>query len=402
MGRGDGRVTSGVGENAGAACAICGHPALRPVLDLDAVPVLCTQILHDADEARDVPRGDIRLAICERCSYVGNVAFDPTLVEYDGDYENSQFFSASFQAYADDLARHLVASHGLDGGIVVEIGSGKGEFLALLCRAGAARGVGFDPSYGGEVADSGADLNLEFVTELYREDSAVEPADLVCARHVLEHIEAPVEFLQTVRAAMRHSGARVLYLEVPNAGFTLGAAGLWDVIYQHRSYFTAAALRETVRQAGFEVTDLRERFDGQFLSVEAIPAPEHPLPAPDRREIEQFIALAEGASRRQRDNVARWEAVLATVAPESTALWGAGAKGVMFLNAVSPGAVGVAVDVNPRKWGSRVPGTAQRVVSPADLSELVMDHVIVSNGAYEDEIRQKLASLGVTAPVSVL
>lgn len=396
-------MTSGVGENAGAACAICGHPALRPVLDLDAVPVLCTQILHDADEARDVPRGDIRLAICERCSYVGNVAFDPTLVEYDGDYENSQFFSPSFREYAVDLARHLVEAHDVEGGVVVEIGSGKGEFLALLCQSGAARGVGFDPSYGGEVAEVGADLDLEFVTEFYGEDTALEPADLVCARHVLEHLEAPVEFLRTVRAAMTRSGARALYLEVPNARFTLGDAGLWDVIYQHRSYFTAAALRETVQRAGFEVTDLRERFDGQFLSVEATPVVEGPAADVDGPEIARFVELADGAGLRHRENVARWEDLLADSSPESAVLWGAGAKGVMFLNAVSPGAVGVAVDVNPRKWGSRVPGTAQEVVAPRDLLHRVPPaQVIVSNARYEGEVREALAGLGLDARVASL
>jgi hypothetical protein len=373
------------------------------VLAIDAVPVLCTQILHDADEARRVPRGDIALMICERCSYVGNVAFDPTLVEYDGDYENSQFFSPSFRDYAADLARHLVEAHAVQGGVVVEIGSGKGDFLTLLCRAGAARGIGFDPSYRGEVAEAGADLDLEFVTEFYGEDTALEPADLVCARHVLEHLEAPVEFLRTVRAAMLRSGARALYLEVPNARFTLGAAGLWDVTYQHCSYFTAPALRETVQRAGFEVIDLRERFDGQFLSVEAAPLEEPTAPTRDPSGVQDFVALAEGAGRRHRDNVARWEAQLAGHAPESTALWGAGAKGVMFLNAVAPGAVGVAVDVNPRKWGSRVPGTAQEVVDPRQLPRgTPPEQVIVSNAAYEGEVREALAGLGLDAQVALL
>ncbi len=398
-----GGVVSTPGARPESVCPVCGHRGLRPILALDAVPVQCTQILQDADEARSVPRGDMRLSVCERCSYVGNVAFEAALVEYDGDYENSQFFSPSFHAYATDLARHLIDDHHLDGGVVVEIGSGKGEFLAMLCRAGAARGIGFDPSYNGEVAASGADLDLEFVTEFYGDESADGPADLVCARHVLEHLESPVEFLRTVRGGMERSGARVLYLEVPNAGFTLGAAGLWDVIYQHRSYFSAPALRSTVEAAGFAVTDLRERFGGQFLSVEATPATQAVASDPDRAAVGAFVALAEGAGRRHRDNVARWEAALDAASPERTVLWGAGAKGVMFLNAVAPGAVGVAVDVNPRKWGSRVPGTAQEVIPPGDLpGRAPLERVIVSNAAYEAEVRAELATLGVAASVSVL
>jgi hypothetical protein len=75
----------------------------------------------------------------------------------------------------------------------------------------------------------------------------------------------------------------------------------------------------------------------------------------------------------------------------------------MFLNAVRPGAVGFAVDVNPRKWGSRVPGTAQEVVAPEDLRARVRpDRIILSNAVYEREVRADLADLGVTAPVSAL
>ena len=131
-------MTRTAGARPQTTCPVCGHVGLRPILALDAVPVQCTQILQDADEARSVPRGDMRLSVCERCSYVGNVAFEAALVEYDGDYENSQFFSPSFHAYATDLARQLIDDHHHAGGVVVEIGSGKGEFLAMLCRAGAA------------------------------------------------------------------------------------------------------------------------------------------------------------------------------------------------------------------------------------------------------------------------
>jgi SAM-dependent methyltransferase len=388
-----------------AICPVCGRDGLVGILELSGIPVQCTQILRDPDEARDVPRGEMRLSVCPGCSYAGNVSFDPALVEYDGDYENSQFFSPLFQAYAADLARHLVEAHGLHGGVVVEIGSGKGEFLAMLCRAGAARGLGFDPSYRGEVAEVARDLDVEFITEFYDERGSEGPTDLVCARHVLEHLDAPVEFLQTIRRGMERSGARILYLEVPNARFTLGAAGLWDVIYQHRSYFSAPALRTTVEAAGFRVLDIRERFDGQFLSVEATPHGDGVATTwdHDAGEIRGFVDLAVGAGRRHQENVAHWELELAASSPDEVVLWGAGAKGVMFLNAVSPGAITRAVDVNPRKWGSRVPGTAQEVIAPHDLlGRSSVRRVIVSNATYEAEVRRDLDALGVAAAVVAL
>ena len=396
-------MTRTSGARSQTACPVCGHVGLLPILALDAVPVQCTQILQDVDEARGVPRGDMRLSVCERCSYVGNVAFEADLVEYDGDYENSQFFSPSFQAYATDLARHLIDDHGLGGGVVVEIGSGKGEFLAMLCRAGTARGIGFDPSYGGEVAASGADLDLEFVTEFYGDESADGPADLVSAARartprVTGRLPADGAWghgaVGRARAVPGGPQRRVH----PGRRRAVGRGLPAPLVLRH-----APALRHTVEAAGFAVTDLRERFDGQFLSVEATPTTEAVTADPDPVAVGEFVAVAEGAGRRHRDNVTRWEAALAASSPEHTVLWGAGAKGVMFLNAVAPGAVGVVVDVNPRKWGSRVPGTAQEVIPPGDLpGRAPLERVIVSNAAYEAEVRDELATFGVAASVSVL
>ena len=82
------------------------------------------------------------------------------------------------------------------------------------------------------------------------------------------------------------------------------------------------------------------------------------------------------------------------------ALWGAGSKGVTFLNLV-PGAdrVGCVVDVNPRKHGRHVPVTGQPVVGPEELPSFRPDVVLVMNPLYEAEIRATLGDLGVDADV---
>ena len=79
----------------------------------------------------------------------------PACSSYDADYENSLHFSPAFRRYSDALAEQLVERHELAGKHVAEIGSGKGEFLALLCERGSCSGTGFDPSYGGEVGRPG-------------------------------------------------------------------------------------------------------------------------------------------------------------------------------------------------------------------------------------------------------
>ena len=65
-------------------CPVCERPAGAPFLELEAVPVHVNVLHGTREHARATPRGDLRLAFCEGCALVWNVAFDRTLVDYDG------------------------------------------------------------------------------------------------------------------------------------------------------------------------------------------------------------------------------------------------------------------------------------------------------------------------------
>jgi hypothetical protein len=83
------------------------------------------------------------------------------------------------------------------------------------------------------------------------------------------------------------------------------------------------------------------------------------------------------------------------------AIWGAGTKGVMFLNTlgVTPDVVSCAVDVNPRKQGRFVAGTGQEIVAPEALRQIQPDVILVMNPLYADEIKTTLANLKLSPAV---
>lgn len=375
-------------------CPVCGRGVMEIFLCIDGVPVITTELWPDHDAAVGAARGDLQLGFCATCGLIRNLAFDASLVTYTAAYENSQHFSAAFASYARDLARHLVRTYGLSDGVVVEIGSGKGEFLALLCEEGAALGVGFDPSYDGEVDDRFPRDRLRIMRDDYGQDHVDLDAELVCCRHVLEHIDDPVRLLCELRRTIGDRST-ALYFEVPNGDFVLSPAGQWDLIYPHVSYFTEPSMRHLFERCGFEVLDLRPTFDGQFLAVEARPAQgfhasRPPEPAAVAALGERVRSFASSYEATLKD----WKALFASGEGE-IALWGAGAKGVAFLNATSAGdGVAVVVDLNRRKRGSYLPGSGHRVMEPSDLADRRVDTVLVMNALYEGEIRAQLADMG--------
>jgi SAM-dependent methyltransferase len=382
-------------------CPVCGSREERAVVNVRDVPVLCGVLWETRAEALTAPRGDIELVVCPSCSMLRNAAYDDDRIEYDGSYDNSLHFSPTFQRYAEDLASRLVERYDVRRRVVVEVGSGKGDFLRLVCRLGGNRGWGYDPAYAGE--QHGAQEELTFVPEYFAGEMPAVP-DLACARHVLEHVADPAPILRSIRRAS--NDASVLYVEVPDAGYVLTPAGLWDLIYPHVGYFTATALRHLVERCGFAVLEVSTSFGGQYLWIEArAAAADDRAPELPADEVAGVLERADSFARLHRDTVDRWAERLdqAARAGQRVALWGAGTMGVSFLNLV-PGGAGIAdvVDINPRKRGRFVPGTGQAVIGPDEVAGADPDLVLIMNPNYQDEIQCALVDAGLDTAVAVV
>lgn len=387
-------------EEAGA-CLVCGLMDVEILISVDEAPVHCNLLWTTRESALSVPRGEIRLGFCRHCGHIFNLAFDPELVHYTGDYENSLHFSPRFQAYAESLAARLIERYGLRDKDIIEIGSGKGEFLTLLCELGGNRGVGFDPSYVPGQDHEVSTGQIAFVEDFYSERHASYPADFICSRHVLEHIADPVGFLTMLRRTIGGRSIDAVFFEVPNGLCTLRDLAIWDIIYEHCSYFSPSSLSYAFRSSGFEVCELDETFDGQFLGIDALPGDGVGGCGGDGRNgLDELSGEVEAFADQHRRKVEAWRNRLAEMAHagQRAVVWGGGSKGVTFLNLLQVREqIPYVVDINPRKQGMYVAGSGQQIVPPEFLWGYRPDVVIVMNEIYRSEIARTAASLGLAA-----
>ena len=381
-------------------CPVCGSTDHESVLSLGRIPVLINAQVRP-DDALAVPRGEMDLVVCGSCAHLFNAAFDESLLDYDASYENTLHYSEHFQRHARELARRLVETHHLDGARVAELGSGPGHFLSMLCDAGVARAIGFDPSY--DAARLGAPTNpaVSVSTDLFPADGSL-PVAMAFSQHVLEHLEFPVDALIALGAAVAGSGG-VVYTEVPNGDLMLRDCALWDLIYEHRSYFVEHSLRVACERAGLQIDQIGTSFGEQFLWSESTVSPAHAEPNGDFAiDAAVSTALEFGRAARARLVEAR-EELVAYASAGPVVLWGAGSKGATYLNLVGDAApIAGVVDINPRKCGWGVPGTTLTISEPPALTEIAPRTVLVANPIYIDEISSKLAGIGVRADVRAL
>lgn len=368
--------------------------------------MVCNELLDTREHALGVTLGDVDLVYCDTCGSISNAAFDPRRIDYDARYENALHFSGTFQAFASSLAGRLIAEYDLKGKSVAEIGCGDGFFLRLLRRGGAGACIGYDPSMsGGRLAELPDCEGVTIFPESFgHQDLPADVSALVC-RHVLEHIASPVDFLGAIRDRIKHDDC-VVYFEVPNAGWMLESHSLWDIIYEHVTYWTPAALDTAFRKAGFTPVKISTGFDNQYLMIEARPTKISPPVAAGRPEPDDWQTASRTFGAASRRILHRWHERLSAMQADgrSAVLWGGGSKGVTFLNAVEAArhTVRAVVDVNQRKQGKFVPGTAHPIVAPSELPALAPDLVIVANEIYLDEIRQQIAAMGLEPDFDVL
>lgn len=330
---------------------------LRELYTARDFPIFQNRMYDSAEAARACPVGQIRLVEDLGSGLVRNAAFDPSLMVYDAAYQNEQANSAAFRAHLDWAADLVVGTIGRD---LIEVGCGKGTFLAMLAARGATI-TGFDPSY------EGSDPRIAKVA--FGPDLGMNAGGLVL-RHVLEHIENPVDFL---RQLGRANGGGLIYVEVPCFDWICAQRAWFDIFYEHVNYFRLSDFHRIFGR----VLAAGHCFGGQYLYViadlDSLRRPRHdPAQAVDFPD--DFTASLAAAQTTPRDVV-----------------WGGASKGLIYalLRARAGRPVAGVIDINPAKQGRYLAGTGLRVSAPAELlPRLGHDtRILVMNPNYTEEIK---------------
>ncbi|QYO68367.1 class I SAM-dependent methyltransferase [Leptolyngbya sp. 7M] len=304
------------------------NPTAASFFEMLEMPIFCNVLWPDRQAAQTCAKGDIKLAFDRQSGLIYNTAFDPDRLDYNPNYENSLDYSPRFQAYAQSLAERLIDRYQLHYKTVIEIGCGKGDFLFLLCRLGANRGIGFDPSYIPQRLPAALQGQVEVIRDFYSEQYADYQGDLIVCRHTLEHFQDPAAFLQMLRRSIGTRLDTCLFFEVPNAIDIFRRLAIWDILYEHCCYFSPIALRNYFSGCGFKVHRVTEDYQGQFLCLEATPAAQPCPPDSDSVEMQQLEQDVLTFADKFHHKLNTWRIKLTQIASQSqrAVVWGIGTK----------------------------------------------------------------------------
>lgn len=348
-------------------CRACRGPLHPEVLDLGSQP-LCNRFLASADAAEATfPQA---LAVCGACGLVQLLTPVPA-AELASRFPWITYTEA--EGHLDALVERLTALGALPTGAVAGGTTYKDSSTLARCATRGARTweVGAD-ALGLPPGRVEIDAVQERLTEA-RARVALgtrAPADLLLARHVLEHAHDLAGFCRALAALVRPGGW--LVFEVPDSESMLRLTDYTPIWEEHVLYFTRETLPATLARLGFDVVETLV-YPHPFENALVVIARRRPPLASVTRAgavpagaLEQALAYVRAFGATRRRHAAALEA--ARVPGRPVALLGAGHLGCTWLNLMGlAGAVDLVVDDDPHRAGLFLPGNRLPIVPSATL-----------------------------------
>jgi SAM-dependent methyltransferase len=359
-----------------AVCRGCAQEAVELLLDLGAQPP-SNRFLNSIEDR--VERHPLRAGLCRSCGLLQLI--DPMPVSITRPRIGWLRYNEP-EAHLDAVCEQLRGLPDMPAQPRVFGVSYKDDStLARLARSGAQT-YRFDLAQDWNVREPHAQLESlqQAVTPQVAAALAQRHgrADVLIARHVLEHAHQPRVFLAALLELVK-PGGHVIF-EVPGAEKMIGAADhalLWE---EHVAYFTAATLERFFAAAGVPASLSRYPYvleDSLVAFVRNAPAGTQARATAAAAEIEasqalgkQFEALRAGYHRQ----LAAWRAL-----HKHVALFGAGHLALKFVNLYGlSDLIDCVIDDNPQKQGTYLPGSCLPVVSSSILQDGRIDFCLLA------------------------
>jgi len=308
---------------------------------------------------------------CVACGHVYNRSFDYAEVPYS-EKPNLMFNRGSvWSSFITDLQKKLL-SRLKQSPVVVEIGHGDGSFLASLSRINqSGQYIGFDPH--GAVAES-SDIKLR--AELFDPSVHLQELspDLLVIRHVLEHLNNPLGFLQAMSfAATVCEMSPLAYFEVPCIDNVFETMRTVDFYYEHSSQFSTESFSRMLELAGVEVIEIGHGYNREVVFGLVRLAQQ----AETRKKYEESNLFFEAAKASLITIHEQLQRLIES--GKRVGVWGGTGKSAAFMcrYGLDRERFPVVVDSDPEKAGTYVPGTGQEIRYRDYLLEYPVDVLII-------------------------
>ena len=351
-------------------CQLCAAPAVHRVLDLGPQPI-CNRFLSRSDEPEHTTA--LVLAVCERCG-LAQLTEGPSAADLRP--RSGWITYTEPEAHVATLASTLATLPGVSpDALVVGLSLKDDSLLQRLKERGFTRCHRLEPGADLQIEEPAGVESVQARLTPERAAALVErygPAQVVIARHVLEHAHALPVFLDALTSLLAPGG--YLVLEVPDCEAAFDLCDYTTIWEEHTLYFTQATFRSVFDAAGMSLTSfdvfpypLENSLVG--IGQRAVACPTVVAqPQTAERECRRLDAFGRSLPQ-HRESLQQFLGAFRDREGE-VALFGAGHLGCAFVNFLQlVPYVSFAVDDNPHKQGLFLPGSRLPIRPSSSLED---------------------------------
>ncbi|HEB9328851.1 TPA: class I SAM-dependent methyltransferase [Campylobacter coli] len=331
----------------------------------------------------------ITLTQCQNCGYIYNSSFD--LDKISKEYQSKGYFSRkivsksmgnNIKIIKDKCLKYIDKSS-----TCLEVAPGSGDMVNAL-----AHEVKFiytiDPSLVSlEIENVN---NLKHIQGFFNYDivknKLEHKIDFIIFRHLLEHINTPLDFLKNIVKILENNG--IIYIEVPNIEEFIKHGRFYEIFNDHCGYYQKNVLINILQTLGCEFIDeiflYREQHMGLFFKKNINTLNINKL---------KFELFDENISSSFEKNIKKINSFLSNYL--NIAIYGSGAHGnsiVTFID--NPEKIKKCFDLDTRKQGMYLQNSSIIIQEPNVDNFKDVEAIIIAAPLYEEEIIKFLGEKG--------
>jgi len=366
----------------GSRCLGCAAREVATLLDFGPQPPSNRFEQRGAPPAEKHP---LTVGQCQACGLVQLIgAMPPAMAK-------SRFEWLTYnepEGHLDDLVSRLRGLLGSDSRIV-GVSYKDDTTLARFNRLGYANTYRYQP--GADLGISDRCAGLETLQAVLTKGDLSGDADLLLARHILEHAHEPAAFIAALKRLAKPGGHIVL--EVPEASKFIRACDysfLWE---EHIAYFTRGTLATALLHGGVSIQEMRAypyAFEDSLIAVVRNTAPASvPLGADMLQEGAAFGRRHAEISAGWRRRLGAWKA-----GGKRVGIFGAGHLAAKFVNLLGlADLIDCVIDDSANKQALLMPGSRLPIRGSTALVPGTVDVCLLSlSPESEQKVRAKYAA----------
>lgn len=356
-------------------CIACAYPITHPIYHPEPQPLAALYLPDTQEKATNIQTFPMNFHSCAACSHIFNTEFDYSKVPYENNSNLMFNHGSTWQTYMEEIIQELHKQYNFDKFTCIEIGCGTGHFLERLKHhIPSITPIGFEP---GNDTEHAKEKGIEVFQEYFMAEHHIKQhkPDLLIARHVIEHLDNPKDFItQISHWCNLHDQFPYVLIEVPRINNAIEQHRLNDYLYEHVSNFTDLSMKTMLETSGYDIIYFDTPYNGEVITTLAKPKKNKQLSTIQNTATQYQQALKTG-----RKNLLQ-ELLTHKKQGNTIALWGGTGKSAAFLNSyqLSLNDFPTVVDSDHHKVGKYVPGTGQEIKSPEQLQNNPVDTIIIT------------------------